>query len=65
MASPRRKRKALSLQLPPPVPRNAVARALAQRSASSAAGKHQRSTGAQRRAERVALEKSLRIDSKA
>jgi len=43
-----------------PAPRNAVARALAGRRASNAAGKHLRSTAAQRRAERVALEKRLK-----
>ena len=39
-------------------PRNPVARALAERSLSSAAGKHLRSHGAQRRADKVALRKS-------
>ncbi|MDO5692328.1 MAG: hypothetical protein Q4G70_07595 [Pseudomonadota bacterium] len=41
-------------------PRNPVALALATRRASSAAGKHIRSQGAQRRAERVALQKAVR-----
>lgn len=39
-------------------PRNAVARAMLQRNISSAAGKHVRSQGAQRRADRVTLQKS-------
>lgn len=39
-------------------PRNPVAVALAQRSLSSAAGKHIRSRGAQRRADTVALRKA-------
>jgi len=40
-------------------PRNPVAAALAQRSLSSAAGKHIRSRGAQRRADNVALRKAI------
>ena len=40
-------------------PRNPVATALAQRSLSSAAGKHIRSQGAQRRADKVALQRAL------
>jgi len=43
-------------------PRNPVATALAQRSLSSAAGKHIRSAGAQRRADKVALRKATRTD---
>lgn len=39
-------------------PRNPVAAALAQRSLSSAAGKHIRARGAQRRADTVALRKA-------
>lgn len=39
-------------------PRNPVAAALARRSLSSAAGKHIRSPGAQRRADKVALRKA-------
>ncbi|NJS36562.1 MAG: hypothetical protein HC765_09260 [Brachymonas sp.] len=39
--------------------RNPVARALAQRSLSSAAGKHIRSSSAMRRADNVALHKAL------
>lgn len=42
-------------------PRNPVARALAARSASGGAGRHIRSQGAQRRADRVALQRSLRL----
>ena len=40
-------------------PRNPVAVALAQRSLSSAAGKHIRTRGAQRRADNVALRKAI------
>lgn len=40
-------------------PRNPVAVALAQRAVSNAAGKHIRSQGAQRRADRVALRKAI------
>jgi hypothetical protein len=40
-------------------PRNPVAAALAQRSLSSAAGKHIRTRGAQRRADNVALRKAI------
>jgi len=61
----RRMRAPLALQLPPPAaPRNHVALALVARSASNAAGKHIRSPGAQRRADRVALQKALRQDLK-
>ncbi len=55
-----RMRAPLALQLPPPPPRNHVAQALAARSASSAAGRHIRSQGAQRRADRMALQKVMR-----
>jgi len=48
------------LQLPPPAPRNRVAVALAARRGSGAAGQHGRSPGAQRRADRMALQKTLR-----
>ena len=41
-------------------PRNPVARALATRAASSAAGRHIRSQGAQRRADRMALQRHAR-----
>ena len=54
----RRMRAPLSLQLPPP--RNPIALAMATRSVSSGAGKHIRSQGAQRRADRVALQKAMR-----
>jgi len=46
-----------------PAPRNPVALALAARRASGAAGQHVRGTGAQRRADRVALQKALRVPS--
>ena len=59
----RRIKQPLALQLPLPAPRNHVALALAARSASGAAGKHLRSQGAQRRADRVALQKALRGDA--
>lgn len=42
------------------VHRNPVVRAMAQRATSSAAGKHIRSHGAQRRADKVALHKLVR-----
>lgn len=42
------------------VPRNSVVRAMAQRAMSSAAGKHIRTQGAQRRADKVALHKLVR-----
>lgn len=41
-------------------PRNPVAKALAERSVSSAAGKHIRSRGAQRRADKTALQRAIR-----
>ncbi|MDO5290157.1 MAG: hypothetical protein Q4F13_11065 [Pseudomonadota bacterium] len=56
----RRMRAPLVLQLPAPAPRNHVAQALASRSASNAAGRHIRSQGAQRRADRMALQKAVR-----
>lgn len=55
----RRMRAPLALQLPAPPPRNHVAQALALRSASSGAGRHIRSQGAQRRADRMTLQKAL------
>lgn len=45
---------------PKSAPRNHVALALAARARSGAAGQHGRTTGAQRRAEHVALQKALR-----
>jgi hypothetical protein len=54
-----RMKQPLALQLEALPVRNPVARALAQRAASSAAGKHIRKSGALRRAETVALKKSL------
>jgi hypothetical protein len=50
---------ALTLTLQLPAPRNPVVQALAHRATSSGAGKHIRSTGAQRRAEKVALQKAI------
>ena len=44
-------------------PRNPVAAALAQRSLSSAAGKHIRTRGAQRRADNVALRKAIQTST--
>lgn len=44
---------------PLPAPRNSVARALAARASSGGAGEQRRSTSAQRRADRMALQKSL------
>ena len=56
----RRMKQPLALTIQLPAPRNPVVRALAQRAATSAAGKHIRSTGANRRAETVALQKALK-----
>ena len=53
-----RMRQPLALSAAAPPPRNHVA--LAARSASNAAGKHIRQSGAQRRADKVALQKLLR-----
>lgn len=58
----RRIRQPLALQLALPPPRNPVARALAHREGSNGAGKHIRSQGAQRRADKVALHKLLKGD---
>lgn len=55
-----RMRQPLALSVAAPPPRNHVALALAARSASNAAGKHIRASGAQRRADKVALQKLLR-----
>ncbi|RRD57403.1 hypothetical protein EII20_07395 [Comamonadaceae bacterium OH2545_COT-014] len=55
-----RMRQPLALGAAAPPPRNHVALALAARSASNAAGKHIRQTGAQRRADKMALQKLLR-----
>lgn len=55
----RRMKQPLAFQLGDLPVRNPVARALAQRAISSAAGKHIRSRGALRRAEKVALGKAL------
>jgi hypothetical protein len=50
---------ALTLTLQLPAPRNPVVQALVHRATSSGAGKHIRSTGAQRRAEKMALQKAI------
>jgi hypothetical protein len=56
-----RMRRPVVLELPAQLePRNYIARALARRAASSAAGKHVRGRGAQRRADKVALAKLIR-----
>ena len=56
----RRMKQPLTLHLPTSTaPRNPVAAALARRSISAAAGRHIRSQGAQRRADRVALQQAL------
>ena len=60
----RRIRQPLALQLPLPPPRNPVARALALREGSNGAGKHIRSQGAQRRADRMALQQVIRRDGR-
>ncbi|MPN56314.1 hypothetical protein SDC9_204002 [bioreactor metagenome] len=52
----RRMRQPLTL----PTPRNQVARAAALRQIAAGAGKHIRSQGAQRRADRMALQRLLR-----
>jgi hypothetical protein len=51
---------ALALTLQLPAPRNTVVQALAHRAIGSGAGKHIRSNGAQRRAERMALQKAVK-----
>lgn len=57
----RRMKQPITLHLPASAaPRNPVAAALARRSISAAAGRHIRSQGAQRRADRVALQQALR-----
>lgn len=60
MSATRKKKPRVLLQLPPPAPRNRIAAALAARRSSGTAGRHDRSQGAQRRAERVALQKAVR-----
>lgn len=55
-----RMRQPLALSVGTPAPRNHVALALATRSTSNAAGKHIRKAGAQRRADKMALQKLLR-----
>ncbi|HVE52487.1 MAG TPA: hypothetical protein VNB23_03765 [Ramlibacter sp.] len=57
----RRMKQPLALQIPLNVaPRNHVARAAALRAASGAAGRHVRSQGAQRRADKVTLARMVR-----
>lgn len=56
----RRMKQPLALTVQLPAPRNPVVRALAQRTITSGAGIHIRSTGANRRAETVALHKALK-----
>ena len=53
----RRMRQPLVMQLPPPSPRNHVARAMVLRASSGGAGKHIRSQGAQRRADKMEVQK--------
>ena len=55
----RRIRQPVAMQLPAPAPRNHVARSLALRAISGGSGKHIRSQGAQRRADKVELRKQL------
>lgn len=56
----RRIRQPLALTVPLPPPRNLVARAMALRAVAGGAGKHIRSQGAQRRADKTALGKWMR-----
>ncbi|ARU04391.1 hypothetical protein CCO03_06615 [Comamonas serinivorans] len=60
----RRMRQPLVLQVPLPPPRNPVARGLALRAMVAGAGKHIRSQGAQRRADKVALRQLTRGGAK-
>ena len=55
-----RMREQMAKKMQHPPHRNHVAQALAARSANSAAGRHIRSQGAQRRADRMALQKAMR-----
>lgn len=57
MKAPRRTQQPITLQIAAPNPVNPVAKAMAQRRLSGAAGKHRRSPGAQRRADRMALQR--------
>ena len=59
----RRIRQPLAMQIPLPSPRNPVARALALRSIAGGSGKHIRSQGAQRRADKMALHKLMHAGS--
>jgi hypothetical protein len=51
---------ALTLTLQLPAPRNPVVQALAHRASTSGAGKHIRSSGAHRRADKIALQKAVK-----
>jgi hypothetical protein len=51
---------ALTLTLQLPAPRNPVVQALAHRASTSGAGKHIRSSGAHRRADKMALQKAIK-----
>jgi hypothetical protein len=51
---------ALTLILQLPAPRNRVVQALAHRASTSGAGKHIRSSGAHRRADKMALQKAIK-----
>jgi hypothetical protein len=51
---------ALTLTLQLPAPRNPVVQALAHRASTSGAGKHIRSSGAHRRADKMALQKAVK-----
>lgn len=50
---------AMTLTLQLPAPRNPVVQALAHRASTSGAGKHIRSSGAHRRADKVALQRAI------
>ncbi len=56
----RRIRQPLALTVPLPPPRNRVARAMALREVAAGAGKHIRTQGAQRRADKMALGRWVR-----
>lgn len=57
-----RMKQPLVLQLDALPVRNPLVRALAQRASSNAAGKHIRTSGAQRRADKVALRKAIGLE---
>jgi hypothetical protein len=56
----RRMTQPLTLTLQLPAPRNPVVQALAHRASTSGAGKHIRSRGAHRRADKMALQKAIK-----